>query len=149
MLALLSGLLLLLLAPVAAQAARIINLGLDEATTLKYQSPVDTVFIANPKVADYQVVRGNQLIVYGKEVGSTTLVVLDEDGRTVDNKTLVVNKSLAHIRQQVAVQFPKQDIDITNLGDQVVLTGIVPNEEMRQDIYYLVGELLGKDYEDL
>ena len=147
-LALLSGLFLLLLAPVAAQAARIINLGLDEAATLKYQSPVDTVFIANPKVADYQVVRGNQLIVYGKEVGSTTLVVLDEDGRTVDNKTLVVNKSLAHIRQQVAVQFPKQNIDITNLGDQVVLTGIVPNEEMRQDIYYLVGELLGKDYED-
>ncbi len=141
------GFILLLAAPSAAQA-RILNLGLDEAATLKYKTAIDTVFIANPDIADYQVVRGNQLIVYGKEVGSTTLVVLDEKGRTVDNKTLVVNKSLAHIRQQVAIRFPKQAIEITNLGDQVVLTGTVPNEEMRQDIYYLVGELLGKEYED-
>ena len=101
-----------------------------------------------PKLADYQVVRGNQLIVYGKDIGSTSLVVLDEDGGVIDTKTLVVNKSLAHIRQQVGIRFPKQDIDITNLGDQVVLTGEVPSEEIRQNIYYLVGELLAKDYED-
>nr|WP_283777843.1 pilus assembly protein N-terminal domain-containing protein [Sansalvadorimonas sp. 2012CJ34-2] len=127
---------------------KILNLGLDEATPLKYQRGVDTVFISNPEIADYQVVRGNQLIVYGKKVGSTSLVVMDDKGDIIDNKTLVVNKSLAHIRQQIALRFPKQDVDLTNLGDQVVLTGVVPSEEMKQNIYYLVGELLGKDYED-
>ncbi|MCL6268527.1 type II and III secretion system protein family protein [Sansalvadorimonas sp. 2012CJ34-2] len=140
--------LLMLFGGAATAATRIINLGLNEATPLKYQTPVDTVFIANPEIADYQVVRGNQLIIYGKQVGSTTLVVLDEKGKTIDNKTLVVNKSLAHIRQQVAIRFPEHDIDITNLGDQVVLTGTVPSEELRQNIYYLIGELLGKEYED-
>ncbi|MCG8530285.1 MAG: pilus assembly protein N-terminal domain-containing protein, partial [Desulfovibrionales bacterium] len=105
----------------AACAAGILNLGLNEAMQLKYRTQVDTVLISNPEIADYQVVRGNQLIVYGKTVGSTTLVVMDENGKVVDNKTLVVNKSLAHIRQQVKLKYPDHAIEIINLGDQVVL----------------------------
>lgn len=123
----------------------IINLGVDEAERLQYRTPIDTVFIANPDIADYQVLKGNRLVVFGKKVGSTALLILDADGKTIDDKTLVVNKSLAHIRQQLLIRFPNQSIDILNLGDQVVLSGTVPSEQMRQDVYRLVGELLNKE----
>ncbi len=131
-----------------ASAARIINLGLDEATAFKYQQPIDTVFIANPDIADYQVVKDNQLIVFGKQVGSTSLLVMDADGKIIASRTLVINKSLANVRQQIAARFPDSNIEMINLGDQVVLSGTVPSEQVREDIYRLVGELLGKDYED-
>ena len=123
----------------------IINIGVDEAERLHYRTPIDTVFIANPAIADYQILKGNRLVVFGKQVGSTALLILDADGKTIDDKTLVVNKSLAHIRQQLLIRFPGQSIDVLNLGEQVVLSGTVPSEQMRQDIYRLVGELLNKN----
>ena len=131
----------------AAAASGTINLGVNEATTLKYKTSIDTVFVANPAVADYQVVKGNQLIVFGKEVGSSSLVVIDGSGNAIDTRMLVVNKNLTNIRQQLKLRFPTQTIEVFNLGDQVVLTGTVPSEQVRQDIYYLVGELLNKDVE--
>ncbi|MFK0573726.1 type II and III secretion system protein family protein [Endozoicomonas sp.] len=130
-----------------AAARGVINLGVSEATTLKYKTPVDTVFVANPGVADYQVVKGNQLIIFGKAVGSSSLIVIDSDGNTIDTRMLVVNKNLANIRQQLQLRFPDQTIEVFNLGDQVVLTGTVPSEQKKQDIYYLVGELLNKEVE--
>ena len=144
-----TGLLLLALISVCSVAAAsgTINLGVNEATTLKYKTSIDTVFVANPTVADYQVVKGNQLIVFGKEVGSSSLVVIDSSGNAIDTRMLVVNKNLANIRQQLKLRFPNQALEVFNLGDQIVLTGTVPSEQMKQDIYYLVGELLNKDVE--
>ena len=129
----------------SAYAHRVINLGLNEASPLKYTTPVDTVFIANPEIADYQVVKGNQIIIYGKQVGTTSLLLLDGRGQTIDSRTLIVNQSLASIEQQIAAHYPHSTIELMNLGEQVVLTGQVPSEQMKRDIYYLVGELLGKE----
>ncbi|KEQ14258.1 general secretion pathway protein GspD [Endozoicomonas montiporae] len=136
--------LMLLICP-ATMARSIINIGLDEALPLQYRTAIDTVFIANSDIADYQILKGNRLVVFGKEVGSTSLLILAADGKTIDSKTLVVNKSLAHIRQQLMIRFPGQSIDVLNLGDQVVLSGNVPSEQMKRDIYRLVGELLEKE----
>ena len=133
---------------VYAHTQRIINLGLNEAMPLKYTQRVDTVFIANPEVADYQVVKGNQIVIYGKTVGSTSLLLLDEKGSTIDYRTLVINKSLTSIEQQIAARYPESTITLMNLGEQVVLAGAVPSEQMKRDIYYLVGELLGKESTD-
>lgn len=140
-------LLIVMLGYSVVAAAAVTNLGVNEAKTLKYPNKIDTVFIANPEVADYQVVKGNRLIIFGHEVGSSSLVVIGSDGKVIDNRTLVVNKSLAIIRQQLKLRFPEQTIEVFNLGDQVVLTGTVPSEQVKQDIYYLVGELLNKDVE--
>ena len=136
----------LILCGTVAKAAGTISLGVDEAKPMKYQTPIDTVFIANPEVADYQVVKGNQLVVFGKKVGSTSLLVLSESGRTIDSKTLSVNKSLSFIRQQVIARFPDTSIEINNLGDEVILSGLASSEQERQDVYNLIGEVLGKEY---
>ncbi|WP_461537854.1 type II and III secretion system protein family protein [Spongorhabdus nitratireducens] len=130
-----------------ARAQDTINLAIDEARPLKYATPIDTVFIANPDIADYRVVKGNQIIVFGRAVGQSSLLLFDERGRTIDSKMLVINKDLRFIRQQLAARFPNDAIQLTNLGDQVVLSGTVTSEQTRKDIYYLTGELLQKEFE--
>ena len=128
--------------------ARVMQLGLNEASPVRYQQTVDTVFISNPDVADYQVVNGNQLVVFGRNVGTTTLLVLDAQGRTLDNRTVFVNKSLARLQQEVAARFPGSDVDISNMGEQVVLSGLVDSEVIKRNIYTFVGEWMGKEYEE-
>ena len=73
------------------------------------------------------------------------MLLLDDRGQTIDGRTLIINQSLASIEQQIAARYPDSTIELMNLGEQVVLTGQVPSEQMKRDVYYLVGELLGKE----
>ena len=139
------GCLLALLCPSLLYAKGLIHLDVDDAKRLKYKTPIETVFVANPAIADFQVLKGNQLVIFGKTVGATGILIQDAEGTTIDNKTIVVNQSLIHIRSVLQQRYPDQNIVLTNLGEEVLLTGTVPNEEMKADIHRLVGELLGKD----
>ncbi len=128
-------------------AARIVNLAEGDATTIGVPSGISSVFISNPEVADYQVIDQNKVVVFGKQIGSATLMVFDDEGNTQVARKLIVNKSLVHIQQQIQLRYPKADVSIYNLAEQAVLSGTVATQEQKDGIYNLVGELLGKDAE--
>lgn len=131
-----------------ASAQFLMNLGEGEAKAIHTKSEIGSVFISDPKIADYQVVDKNKLVIFGKQVGSVSLLAFDENSETIISRKLVVNKSLIHIQQQVQLRYPNVTISIYNLGEQVVLAGKVPSEKIRDEINVLVGELLNKGYED-
>lgn len=129
-------------------AAQVTNIANGEATALTTKEDISSVFIADPAVADYQVIGKNKVVVFGKSIGSTSILVFDGDGDTLLSRTVVVNESLLAIKQQIALRYPELDISIYNLGKQVILSGTVSSEEQKQDIETLVGELLGKSGTD-
>ncbi|WP_342608976.1 type II and III secretion system protein family protein [Vibrio tritonius] len=129
-------------------AAQVTNIANGEATALTTKEDISSVFIADPAVADYQVIGKNKVVVFGKSIGSTSILVFDGDGNTLLSRTVVVNESLLAIKQQIALRYPELDISIYNLGKQVILSGTVSSEEQKQDIETLVGELLGKSGTD-
>lgn len=133
---------------VQSYAAQVLNLSVGQAESLTVGSNIGSVFIADPKTADYQVIDHRKIVVFGKNVGSTSLLVFDEDGKTMLSRTMVINKSLVHIQQQIQLRYPNADVTIYNLGDQAVLSGVVSTEKEKQEIEELVGELLNKDSVD-
>lgn len=126
-------------------AASVMNISNGEASALNTQQDISSVFIANPAVADYQVIGKRKVVVFGKSIGNTSLLIFDGDGNTVLTKTVVVNESLLAIKQQIALRYPELDISIYNLGKQVILSGTVATEEQKQNIESLVGELMEKN----
>jgi pilus assembly protein CpaC len=139
---------LTLMTSICVQAQMVVNLADGQAQSISLQSNIGSVFIADPKVADYQVIDRKKVVVFGKTVGSTSMMVFDEEGKTLVQKTLVVNKSLVHIQQQIQLRYPNAEVTIYNLGDQAVLGGTVPTEKEKQEIEEIVGELLNKDSQD-
>lgn len=129
-------------------AARILNLAEGDAQTIKTKHDIASVFISDPTVADYQVIDQKKVVVFGKKLGSTSLIIFDEDGETLASRKLIINKSLVHIQQQIQLKYPNTEVTIYNLGDQVVLNGTVATEKEKDDINILVGELLGKKSEN-
>jgi pilus assembly protein CpaC len=125
-----------------------LNLGEGEAKAITTKTEIASVFISNPEIADYQVVDKNKLVIYGKKVGSVSLLAFDDNSQTIISRKLVVNTSLIHVQQQVQLRYPNVDISIYNLGEQVVLAGKVSSDKVRDEINILVGELLAKDYVD-
>lgn len=104
------------------------------------------MFISNPDIADYQVIDNNRLVVFGREIGTTTLIVFSEDSQELTRKKIVVNHALTNIEQVLSIRYPNIDISVLNLGEQVVLSGFVPTQKEKNDIYSMVGELLNKDF---
>jgi pilus assembly protein CpaC len=140
--------LLVLTSSLSVSAQMVMNLAEGQAQSISFSNNIGTVFIADPNVADYQVVDRKKVVVFGKSVGSTSLMVFDEEGATLEQKTLVVNKSLVHIQQQIQLRYPNTEVTIYNLGDQAVLSGVVSTEKEKQEIGEIVGELLAKDSTD-
>ncbi|MCG3729738.1 type II and III secretion system protein family protein [Vibrio cincinnatiensis] len=129
--------------PVMAQ--RMINLAEGDAQTLRMESEIQSVFISDPKVADYQVIDRRTVVVFGKQVGNANLIVFGDNSQTLASRRLVVNKSMVHIQQQIQMKYPHAEVTVYNLGEQVVLSGTVATEKERDEINLLVGELLGKN----
>jgi pilus assembly protein CpaC len=132
----------------SAYASQIINFSEGDAEALSTKQEIGSVFISDPEVADYQVIDKHKVVVFGRAIGKASLIVFSEDGDTILQRQLVVNKSLVHIEQNIKMRYPNAEVSLFNLGDQVVLSGTVATEEEKDGINILVGELLGKNSEN-
>ncbi|WP_417504183.1 type II and III secretion system protein family protein [Marinomonas gallaica] len=127
-----------------AWSQNLINLSEGETNILKTEQEIGSVFITDPAIADYQVIDKHKIIVFGRSVGKATVVLFNDDGDTLLQRQLVVNQSMVHLQQNIDMRYPNAEVSLYNLGDRVVLSGVVATEEERDGIYILVGELLGK-----
>ncbi len=128
-----------------AVASELMNLDQGAAKTLKLNRKIDTIFIGDTKIADYKIVDQTKAVVYGIGVGSTSVIVYDIGGNEIYNAELVVNQSLRLLKQTLIARFPDESVTVSNVGDQVVLDGVVSSEQIKSQVYRLVGELLKKN----
>jgi Flp pilus assembly secretin CpaC len=84
---------LALLVPASAAPFNSVTVSTDEVRVLSFQSPVKTVFVGNPTIADVTVIDSKHVFLLGKSFGTTNLVALDEQGRqTTDEEITVLNR---------------------------------------------------------
>ncbi|WP_045380199.1 type II and III secretion system protein family protein [Vibrio campbellii] len=136
----------LMLVSTVLQAQGITTLSAGGARTLSFKAEVDSVFVSNQKVADYQVIDAHKVVLLGKSEGEASFIVFDRDGSELINQTLIVSKSYRNIEQQIQVQYPYSDVQVNGIGSNVVLSGSAVSDNERDNIYTLVGELLGKSF---
>lgn len=74
----------------AARAAETIVLTAGFTQMLRPERAVRTIAIGNPQVADATVGDGRTIILTGKAVGTTNLILLDEAGEEISNATVRV-----------------------------------------------------------
>jgi hypothetical protein len=60
-----------------------VQLALDEVHTLTFHSPVATVYVGNPSIADITMVDARHAFVQGKGYGRTNIVALNQTGGQV------------------------------------------------------------------
>ncbi|MEZ8605150.1 type II and III secretion system protein family protein [Vibrio splendidus] len=129
-------------------ANTITNLSKGDMKTINVNSDIQSVFISDPIVADYQVIDERKVVVFGKELGYASLAIYGSEGKVLASRKLLVNPNLDYIKQQIQLLFPKSGVLVTNIGKQVVLSGIVSTEEEKDKINELVGTLLDKKKEE-
>ncbi len=115
--------------PVAAQqsVAPTISVTINKSMVFRLAEKAKRVSISQPAVADVLVVAPSQLLINGKAIGTTSLIVFDEKGDVV-NYDLVVGPDIAALRAQLRSVFPNEKVEISTSGASLVLKGEVSNE---------------------
>jgi Flp pilus assembly secretin CpaC len=75
----------------ASQAAPTLSVPIDQSTRVALPAGTRDVMIGNPAIADVNVIDSRNAVVLGKGYGVTNLLVIDQLGRTVLERQIVVS----------------------------------------------------------
>lgn len=101
----------------------IVEVALGGSTVLRVTEAVSKATLTDPQVADVSSV-GGKLLVIGRKVGETNLIMIGQGRRT---STLLVKVTLPAraIQSEMARMFPGEDIEVRAVGGSLVLLGTV------------------------
>jgi hypothetical protein len=77
----------------AADKSDTVALSLDEVHTLTFRTPVSTVYVGNPTIADVTMIDARHAFVQGKSYGRTNIMALNRDNVMVFNTHITVTGS--------------------------------------------------------
>jgi pilus assembly protein CpaC len=107
-----------------AEATKELRMETGETRLLHVSTNVVRVSVADPLVADVQVVTQQQLLITGKAVGYTQVVVWGARDEPLVI-AVSVTKNLDQLRAQFRELFPNEKIQVSAVGDLLVLSGTV------------------------
>ena len=111
-----------------AEPQRVIPLYPGEARLIDAPWPVARVSVANPDVADVDVINPHQLQLIGIAPGVTNFIMWSKEERTWRAR-IEVEPDLSRLQGQVEKLFPRANLQISQLGDLIVLKGTLARTE--------------------
>jgi len=111
----------------AQQATPTISVTVNKSMVFRLADRAKRVSVSQPAVADVVVVAPSQLLINGKAVGTTSLIVFNEKG-DVANYDLIVLPDVAALRGEFRLLLPNEKVEVATSGPSLVLRGEVSNE---------------------
>ena len=119
------------------QVAPTISVTVNKSMVFRLAERAKRVTVSQPQVADVIVVAPSQLLINGKAVGTTSLIVFDEKGE-VANYDLIVVPDVIALRSQLRVVLPNEKVEVSTSGPAVLLRGEVSNEVVYDKVLEIV-----------
>jgi pilus assembly protein CpaC len=126
---------LLLIASPALAKPTVLSLTVDHGEPLTLRAAASSVFIANPDIADIQVMSPTEVMIFGKRTGETSFVATDNKGTILSERTVVVTQDLSELRQELDAAIPGNAIKAKPVPNGIVLTGTANDPSSVADAY--------------
>jgi pilus assembly protein CpaC len=113
-------------------AANKITIPVSQGRLLKFDEPVEQVFIADPQIADIRVISPLLVYVYGKRLGNTNLLAMSSKGAEGANNgeprltgsallSVVADASVPNEAKHLGA--PDSQLDVRIVGNRIMLNG--------------------------
>ncbi|WBY17577.1 type II and III secretion system protein family protein [Erythrobacteraceae bacterium WH01K] len=139
------------IAPTEAQAQGVtrpsqdIALSIGRGELITVPGNMADVFIANDSIADVQIKSRNQLYLFGKAGGETTVYASNAAGDIIWSANVAVGSNIGSISQMLDLAMPDAQIASSTLGNNtVLLTGTVAAPEDAAEAERLVSAFVGQ-----
>jgi pilus assembly protein CpaC len=123
--------------------ARSIAVGLGRGELITLPSRMADIFVADDKIADVQVKSTNQLYVFGKGPGETTVYASNAKGDVVWSANVRVGTNIDSIDQMLHLM-PDAKVQTATMNNTVLLTGTVNAPEDAAEAERLVKAFVGE-----
>ncbi len=135
-----------------AQAQTVVNptneiaLSIGRGQLITVAGAMSDVFVANDSVADVQVKSRNQLYVFGKAGGTTTVYASNAAGQVVWSANIRVGSNLDSVDQMLRLAMPDAHVAVSTMGTNTfLLTGTIAAPEDAAEAQRLVQAFVGKE----
>ncbi len=119
-----------------------VSVGIGKGQLIRLESPATTVYLADPEVADVQVMSPQLIYLFGREPGETNLYAVGPDNIVVADMDIVVGIGVASINRNLQETSPDADLEVTSAGRVVTIQGDAVSAEDIADAELLATALL-------
>ena len=124
--------------------ARSIAIAIGRGELITLPGRMSDVFVANNDIADVQVKATNQLYVFGKAGGETTVYASNGKGDVIWSANVRVGTNIDSVDQMLHLAMPEAKISTATMNNTVLLTGTVGAPEDAAEAERLVKAFVGE-----
>lgn len=96
------------------------------------------VMVADPSIVDVMALQANRLYVVGINLGFTNLIVVDSKGDVIKRMNVMVTIDTTQMQRMINELFPGEDVQVSALRGQVILSGTASTPDVASRIQNLV-----------
>lgn len=102
-----------------------ISLEVNKGTLIRLDHNADTVFVADPAIADVKVKSARLIYLFGKAPGETSLYAVDAEERVMMSRSVMVRRDLGRLQYALNQLLPSGQVDARAVDNEIVLAGNV------------------------
>ncbi|MCR8550079.1 type II and III secretion system protein family protein [Salipiger sp. P9] len=110
----------------------VLNVPMNRAVVVESDVPFAELSIANAAIADISSLSDRTIYVLGKTPGTTTLTILDGNGRLITNVDVRVAADVTEFKERLRQILPNEKIEVRTANDGIVLSGTVSSAQKLQ-----------------
>ena len=102
-----------------------IRVQIDRAVVLDSQVQFVEVSVANPEIADVQVISNRSIYIFGRRRGTTSLTLLGENGRLITNVQVRVEADHSELKERLRQLLPNEPVEVRTARGGLILSGVI------------------------
>lgn len=128
----------------SANAMESVGLEINKGQMIRLSAPATSVVVADPNIADVQVVSPKMIFVHGKKVGETSVYAIDGSDNEIYSATITVNHNLSKLQNAIKQAMPDSNVKVRSIDGGITLDGssgsIEDSERIRSIATAFIGE---------
>lgn len=129
----------------SALGAGVIEVEINKGTPVHLSGAATSVAIADPAIADVQVISPRLIMVAGRGVGETSVIAVDAQDNVILQGTVNVTHNLSRLSRALLEVTPDTKVTATSADNAIVLKGKVDSPVLSEKIQRLATGFLSND----
>lgn len=122
-----------------------LSVEINKGTPVRLPSPAASVAVADPAIADVQVISPRMLYVNGRGIGETSLIAVDNADNIIYETTIDVTHNLSRLKRAAQEVSPNNNVVATSTDNAIILKGKVESPVAAEKIQRLASSFLRGD----
>lgn len=123
----------------------LVQVEVNKGKMIRLDRNATTVMIANPAVADIQIVSPKMIYVQGRAIGETSLYAMDAGEVPILDATVEVTHNLSKLQRSISDILPTADIQLRTVDGGLVINGFVDSPYESERINSLARSFVGEE----